>query len=306
MIDVNGPGALGAEEIAGATDWSAWFSPRKRALESDFSQRFGESWPAAFADRLRYPLETPGKRIRPALCMASYEAVSGDAALGRVLPVAVALEMVHTYSLVHDDLPAMDNAELRRGRQTVHRRWDDATAILVGDALLTEAFSVLCEVTTLPETRVHLVRLLARASGYAGMVGGQAADIGIGGSVNALNDLTRLHLGKTGALIEASVVMGAALAGACSAQSEALQRYGAAVGLAFQLADDLLDAEEDLKESPTGPLGPPSFVRLLGADETRRRALELADEAVDAARTAVGERSVVLEAIARFTVERAH
>jgi geranylgeranyl pyrophosphate synthase len=172
--------------------------------------------------------------------------------------------------------------------------------------LLTEAFSVLCEAEVSPEILVDLVRLLARASGYLGMVGGQAADIGIGGRVETLDGLVTLHRGKTGALIEASVAMGAAVAGARREQREALQRYGAAVGLAFQLADDLLDAEEDLQESPDGPVGPPSFVRLLGPEETRRRALELVDEAVAAARSAVGGRSGVLEAIARFTVERAH
>jgi geranylgeranyl pyrophosphate synthase len=280
-------------------DLESWAAPRRAAVESDLYAHFGDAWPAAFAQPLLYPLETPGKRIRPLLCIAAFEAVATGSALPSPRPAAVALEMVHTYSLVHDDLPAMDDAELRRGRPTVHRAFDEATAVLVGDALLTEAFSVLATADYPPATTVELVRLLAEASGHRGMVGGQAADIGVGGRVEELEALTRLHRGKTGALLLAAVEMGAVVAGANPATRERLRAYGAAVGLAFQLADDLLDADED-----AGDHGPPSFVRLLGLEETRRRADLLAREAVSAARSAVGDRADALEAIAAFTVQR--
>jgi geranylgeranyl pyrophosphate synthase len=276
----------------------AWFAPRRAGVEAWLSARFQDAWPAAFGEALAYPLATPGKRVRPVLCLGVYEAVSGGD-WRYALDAAASLELVHTYSLVHDDLPAMDDDDERRGRPTVHKVWDDATAILVGDALLTEAFTVLAEASYPASVRVELVRLLASASGYRGMVGGQAADVGVGGRIADEAGVLRLHRLKTGALLEASVLAGAIAGGASAEQRELLGTYGRAIGLAFQLADDLLDADED-----AGQDGPPSFVTLLGADETRRRAQALAAEASEAVRAAVGDRAAALDALAAYIVDR--
>ncbi len=257
---------------------------------------FNDAWPSGFAAPARYALFGGGKRVRPALCVAAYQAVAPDPqALGQVLPAAAALELVHTYSLVHDDLPAMDDDDERRGRPTVHIAYDEPTAILAGDALLTEAFRVLAvQEHWSSASKAALIGRLATAAGYHGMIGGQVADIN---GVQTLEDLTRLHRGKTGALIQASCWMGAVCGGADAIHLAALDAYGAAVGLAFQLADDLLDEEEDAEEG-----GPPSFVKLLGAEETRRRAVELCDEAIGLAQQL--ERPDTLTALAQFIVER--
>lgn len=274
-----------------------YMDARRNSAEAWFDGAFSDAWPAPFGASLKYPLDTPGKRVRPILCLAVCEALTGDFAAA--LPIAGALELVHTYSLVHDDLPAMDNADLRRGRPTVHKVYGDAVAVLVGDGLLTEAFSVLARAALPPAIVVSLVRLLADAAGYRGMVGGQAADIGAGGPIGDEAALVRLHRLKTGALLEASALAGAYVGGANPAQLEAFGVYGRAVGLAFQLADDLLDADEDAGES-----GPPSFVKLLGAEETRRRAEALAVEAQQAVSAAVGERGRYLAGLADYIVTR--
>ena len=252
-------------------------------------------WPAAFHAPLVWPVFGGGKRVRPLLTIAACEAVGG--VRSAAVPAGAAVELVHTYSLVHDDLPAMDDDDLRRGRPTVHKAWDEATAILVGDALQTEAFAVLAAAPLTAEARVQLVAELALAAGARGMVGGQAADIGIDGKVNDLPNLERLHAGKTGALIRAATVMGGISGGADAAALDALRRYGAAVGLAFQLADDVLDSEQD-----AGDDGPPSFVKLLGAEATLQRARALADEACAA--VADLPSPAALLALARYTVER--
>jgi geranylgeranyl diphosphate synthase type II len=280
-------------------DLEAWFRPHRTALEEFLLARVEGGWPGALTDILQYSLRTGGKRIRPALCIAACEAVGGSVADGAIIPVAAALELVHTYSLVHDDLPAMDDAELRRGHATVHRKFGDAAAILAGDALLTESFSVLAGAPISAPARIAIVGLLADAAGFRGMVGGQAADIGIGGPTREIGALARLHRLKTGALLRASVLAGAAVSGASEAQWGALARYGEHVGLAFQLADDLLDEDED-----RGEHGPPSFVRLLGADATRERAHHEAQAAITAACEAVSSRAGILTALARYTVER--
>jgi geranylgeranyl pyrophosphate synthase len=280
-------------------EFEAWVDAPRAAIERWLDGRVATSWPPELGRAMGYPLATPGKRIRPLLCLAACEAVTGS--WEAALPAAGAIELVHTYSLVHDDLPAMDDADLRRDRPTVHKVWNDAVAVLVGDGLLTEAFVVLATAGYPPDVAVALVRLVAEAAGHNGMVGGQAADIGLGGKIVDIDALTKLHRKKTGALIEASVVAGAIVAGASGTATQALARYGAAVGLAFQLADDLLDAEEDAGED-----GPPSFVKLLGEGETRRRAQALTAEAIDAARAAVGHRVENLAAIASFVVNRVH
>lgn len=276
-------------------DLPDWSTSRRRRVESCLETRFGETWPARFGEACRYPLRTGGKRIRPLLVFAAAEAVgeAGPAVAG----VAAAVELVHTYSLVHDDLPGMDDDDERRGRPTVHRAYGVGTAILVGDALLTEAFTVLAGLDLAPALRVGLVAELAAASGHQGMVGGQAADIGLDGPTTELASLERLHRGKTGALIRAAVRMGAMTAGASDLWR--FDRFGEAVGLAFQLADDLLDAEED-----AGASGPPSFVALAGREATGARARDLVRAAIDA--VAPLPRPAALQALARYAVERDH
>jgi geranylgeranyl pyrophosphate synthase len=276
---------------------AAWSAAACAEVEGVLDAAFPSVWPAAFGEAMRYPVFGGGKRVRPLLTLAAFEAVSPSGARSCVLPFAAAVELVHTYSLVHDDLPAMDDDDVRRGRPTVHRAFDEATAILVGDALLTEAFAVLAAAPLPAEVVVQAVALLARASGHAGMVGGQAADVGLGASVRDVETLMRLHAGKTGALIHAAVRLGGLAAGADASALAALDAYGHAIGLAFQLADDVLDADE--AEDPDGP---PSYVRLLGLQATASKARALADEAIAAVAALPAPEHLI--ALARFTVER--
>jgi geranylgeranyl pyrophosphate synthase len=273
-----------------------WASAHRAALQPRLLAPFADAFPARFAEACAYPLETGGKRVRPLLVLAAAEAVGLPAPTEAVWAAAVAVELVHTYSLVHDDLPAMDDDDLRRGRPSVHKAYDEATAILVGDALLTEAFGVLVRA---PGPSAALVHSLVDAAGHRGMVGGQALDIGLDGAASDAAALTRVHRAKTGALIHAACTMGAAAAGATEAQQAALSTYGHAVGLAFQLADDVLDEDEDAGED-----GPPSYVRLLGRDETLRRAREELARALDA--VAPLPHPAALVSLARFIVERDH
>ena len=274
----------------------AWAAPLRSRVDGLMRERFADAWPPAFQEACRYPLESGGKRIRPLLALAAVEAVGGILDESAIA-TAAAVELVHSYSLVHDDLPAMDDDDLRRGRPTVHKVYDDGVAVLVGDALLTEAFRLLSGLTRPAEVCLALVVELASAAGHVGMIGGQAADVGMGGPVVELEELIRLHRGKTGALIRAAVRMGARVGEASTLELEALSRYAEAVGLAFQLADDILDADED-----AGEAGPPSFVKMLGIEETRRRTMALAEEAATA--IAGLKRPARLLELARFTVER--
>jgi geranylgeranyl diphosphate synthase type II len=200
--------------------------------------------PARLASAMRYSVLGGGKRLRPLLCLLAAEACGADPALA--MPAACALEMVHTYSLIHDDLPAMDDDDLRRGRPTCHKAFDEATAVLAGDALLTLAFEVIATHVRPAEAAIGCVRALAEASGPIGMVGGQMADLQAEGRPDGtLDALEAIHRRKTGALLRASLRMGAIVAGADEASLQALDVYGHAVGLAFQIIDDLLDVEGD-------------------------------------------------------------
>ncbi|MCK6507791.1 polyprenyl synthetase family protein [Myxococcota bacterium] len=277
-----------------------WATPRREQVDDYLGARFADAWPPSFQQACRYPLATGGKRLRPLLVRAAGEALLGPTPQAPALVAAgAAVELIHTYSLVHDDLPAMDDDDERRGQPTVHKAFGEGPAILVGDALLTEAFAVLAQVPAPAEVRIALVAELAHAAGHPGMVGGQAADIGMGGAVTDVDALLAVHRGKTGALIRAAVVMGGLVAGAEPAQAQALSDYGAAVGLAFQLADDVLDADQD-----AGDDGPPSYVRLLGVAETTRRAQALAAHAAALAQTLPWPDALV--ALARFSVDRDH
>ncbi|MCD6272739.1 MAG: polyprenyl synthetase family protein [Deltaproteobacteria bacterium] len=201
---------------------------------------------------VEFSLMAGGKRVRPVLCIAACEAVHGD--IQDTLPVACALEMIHTYSLIHDDLPAMDDDDLRRGKPTCHIRFDEATAILAGDALLTLAFQVLSSANILPgyndknhhpSVRLKIINILSSASGWNGMIGGQMLDISSEKSVLNLDKLEHMHSLKTGALIEASVSAGAIIGGCNTKQLKHLSLYAKKTGLAFQVADDILNVEGD-------------------------------------------------------------
>jgi len=242
--------------------------------------------PARLAAAMRHSLFAGGKRIRPVLCLAAAESVG--AGEEDALFAACAIEMVHTYSLIHDDLPAMDDDALRRGRPTCHVAFDEATAILAGDALLTLAFEVLADPAEgagiSPAARLRIIRELAVASGWRGMVGGQQADMEGEGVEPDFPTLEYIHTHKTGALIRASVLMGGVAGGASEDALRALAAFGGKVGLAFQVVDDLLDLTV-----PTGELGKDAgsdlarkkmtWPSLFGIEASRRRARELAEEA---------------------------
>ena len=274
--------------------------------------------PAIVADAMRYSVFAGGKRLRPMLTIAAAEAVDRDATL-LALPAACAIEMIHTYSLIHDDLPAMDNDTLRRGRPTLHVVYGDGIAILAGDGLHAEAFTLLAEVqpTDSPDLvrrRMRALQVIGRAAGPAGMVGGQAIDLQAAGQApgHALtldaDSLAGMHARKTGALLRACSVSGAIVAGADDARVDAVDRYAADVGLAFQIVDDVLDVEgsaEQLGKSAgkDAAAAKPTYPALFGVERSRQLAAECIDRALAAiadARLTEGQ----LPAIARWVVDR--
>jgi geranylgeranyl pyrophosphate synthase len=273
-----------------------WCNDHRDSVDRCLQSRFVDAWPPPFREASLYPLRTGGKRIRPLFAFAAAEAL-GHTVTEDIVHVGSAVELIHTYSLVHDDLPCMDDDDERRGKPSVHIAFGEPSALLVGDALLTEAFRILTHTDLDPSIQIRLVAELSEAAGHVGMIGGQAADIGLGGPVTDVDSLMRLHNGKTGALIRAANRMGGVSAGAEPDQLDILSRYGAAVGLAFQMADDILDAEED-----AGDDGPPSYVKLLGIDETAARARALFQEALDAANLLPQPQALI--ELARFTIER--
>lgn len=257
--------------------------------------------PERLIEAIRYSLFAPAKRLRPALALGAAEIVCGDDT--PALPAACALEMIHTYSLIHDDLPAMDNDDLRRGRPTSHKVFGEATAMLAGDTLLTMAFDAAAQ-----SGNIRIIRELAQAAGVGGMAGGQFYDIEAEGRQVTLEELRQIHALKTGALIRASVRCGAMLAGAEAAALDALTRYGEQVGLAFQIADDILNVK-GTQEAIGKPVGSDAsrkkstYPALVGLDRARK----LAEEAVAAAVAALeifGEKADMFSLIARFIVER--
>jgi geranylgeranyl diphosphate synthase type II len=266
-----------------------------------------EGCPARLAEAMRYSVLGGGKRLRPLLALLAAEACGADYAVA--LPAACALEMVHTYSLIHDDLPAMDDDDLRRGRPTCHKAFDEATAILAGDGLLTLAFEVLARHMRPPEAAAACVRVLAEAAGPAGMVGGQMADLEAESQANpTLGGLEAIHRRKTGALLCASLRMGALAARASDEALQALEEYGREVGLAFQIVDDLLDVEGDEaklgkrvgKDSGQGKW---TYPGVLGVEASRQKARQAVDEALRALEP-LGERAGRLRAMAVDLLER--
>jgi farnesyl diphosphate synthase len=249
-----------------------------------------------------------GKGLRAGLVMDGARLFGIDGA--RAVPAAAAIEAVHAYSLIHDDLPCMDDDDLRRGKPTVHRKWDEATAVLAGDALQALAFDLLGDTDCPDAARLALVRGLARAAGVGGMVGGQARDIAAESAEIplTLEEITRLQAGKTGALICWAATAGAVMAQAPAVQARALQTYGECLGLAFQITDDILDVAgcAALTGKTVGKdavAGKATFVSLLGLDGARDRAAHLVDTAHDAL-SVFGERAQTLRALARFVISR--
>ncbi|HVP32911.1 MAG TPA: farnesyl diphosphate synthase [Steroidobacteraceae bacterium] len=262
-------------------------------------------------DAMRYSALGAGKRLRPTLVYLTGE--SFGAPLERLDAPAAAVELIHVYSLVHDDLPAMDDDDLRRGRPTCHRAFDEGTAVLVGDALQALAFSVLAHepmAGTSAETRLEMIRVLSRAIGTGGMAGGQAVDLEAVGSVLAVGEIENMHRRKTGELIQASVLLGALAAGVEDERElGALRRFGAEIGLAFQIQDDILDVEGDPKllGKSTGAdaaLSKPTYPSTAGLPAARARARELRDAAI-AALAPFGARAGALAELAHFVVSRA-
>ena len=263
--------------------------------------------PPRLAEAMRYSVMAGGKRLRPILALMAAEACGVDPDVA--LPSACALEFVHTYSLIHDDLPAMDDDDLRRGRPTCHRAFDEATAVLAGDALQALAFEVVAREVQPAEAAGRCCLELAAAAGPLGMVGGQMADLQAEGRLDGTAErLEAIHRRKTGALLRAALRMGAISAGAGPEALEALDAYGRGVGLAFQIIDDLLDVQGD--ESKLGKrvgkdsgLGKWTYPGLLGVDGSRRRARQVAESAVSALEP-LGDRAAHLRALALDLLER--
>lgn len=265
-------------------------------------------------ESMRYSLFAGGKRIRPILCLAAAETVRSRTEIGdALLPVACALECIHTYSLIHDDLPAMDNDELRRGKPTNHVLYGEAEAILAGDGLLTLAFELITTDNSRglrAKQRLSIARVVARAAGSLGMVGGQFLDIVNENSDYPFEVLQTIHRSKTGALITASVQAGAIGAEASAEQTEALFVYGNEIGLAFQIVDDLLNATattEQLgkKAGSDKTLGKATYPGYFGIDETRRKAQQATARAKEALST-FGEKADPLRSLAEYLYRRTH
>ena len=264
--------------------------------------------PRRLREALRYASLGGGKRMRPLLVYASGRSCGASELI--LDHAAAAVEFIHAYSLVHDDLPAMDDDSLRRGRPTVHIAFDEATAILAGDALQTLAFEVLTRAPLGADIRVELIATLARASGAAGMCGGQALDLAVTGGDQNLEQLQHMHALKTGALIRAAVRMGALCASADAATLATLDEFASALGLAFQIRHDLLDIEgsaEALGKTPgkDAEQGKPTYPVVLGLDGARA-ALEAQGEAMHAALARLDRPADELRALAELTLERSH
>ena len=292
------------------SEFAAWMQGCQARMESVLSE-----WlpPASIApqrlhEAMRYAVLGGGKRVRPLLAFAAGEVAGAD--VERVQHAAAAVELIHAYSLVHDDMPAMDDDALRRGKPTVHVEFDEATALLVGDALQSLAFDILASQPLADDaaTQLDMVQLLAQASGSRGMAGGQAIDLASVGKPLDLTELEFMHIHKTGALIRASVLLGAQCGNLTDAAAAALDHYAKCIGLAFQVVDDVLDAE-----APTATLGKtagkdaannkPTYVSLLGAARARELAQELRADA-HAALDTLGAPAKRLRQLADFVVER--
>jgi geranylgeranyl diphosphate synthase type II len=267
---------------------------------------FSSDCPDRLAAAMRYSVQAPGKRLRPSLVLLAAEACGGEGEAA--LPAAAAVELVHAYSLIHDDLPAMDDDDLRRGRPTCHKQFGEALAILAGDALLALAFEIVARDIQPPDVAARCCAELGRAAGATALVGGQADDLDLEFRGGDLAAVEAVHRRKTGAMILASLRLGGFVAGADATQLACLDVYGQALGLAFQIVDDVLDVAGDEaalgkrvgKDAGRGKL---TFPALLGMGESRRRAAALVDDAVRAI-APLGGAAAGLEALARYVLDR--
>ena len=289
-------------------DFDAWARQQLDAVEAALDAWVPDNAPARLGEAMRYGVLDGGKRLRPLLVLAACDAVNGvrEAALR----AAVAVELIHAYSLVHDDMPCMDNDVLRRGKPTVHVRYGEAQAMLAGDAMQALAFEVLTpERGVEPALQARLCSLLARSAGHAGMAGGQAIDLASIGKPLDEPTLVDMHRRKTGALLQASVLMGAACGPCDAAAWRGLSGYGAALGLAFQVVDDILDvtqASETLGKTAGKDLdnNKPTYVSMLGLDAARRHAAALRDQAQAALAASGLADTAALAMLADKVVER--
>jgi geranylgeranyl diphosphate synthase type II len=292
----------------------AYLDRRKALVDSALERWIPEedTFPPQVHKAMHYSLAAGGKRLRPILALAAAQAVGGDAK--RALPLACSLELIHTYSLIHDDLPAMDDDDWRRGKPTCHKVFGEALAILAGDALLTEAFRLLSRADLMkrvsPARRLRAIHLVAEAASSLGMIGGQTMDILAQGLPVEKHLLEYIHSHKTGALIAASVCAGGIIGGASPAQLMALAGYGEKLGLAFQIVDDLLDVRG--KKGKVGKAvgkdalrGKATYPALLGARGARQSAARLIEESVRHLQP-LGRRAQPLREIAKFTLKREH
>ena len=288
----------------------------ERWVTADAPQGVDHGAPAQLVEAMRYAVLDGGKRLRPLLVLAAHEAarqVEGDASIKTAMRAACAVELIHAYSLVHDDMPCMDNDVLRRGKPTVHVRFGEASALLAGDALQALAFELLTpQDGSVPEaTQARLCALLARAAGSAGMAGGQAIDLASVGLPLTESQLREMHELKTGALLRASVMMGAQCAAPSAQTITALQTYGSAIGLAFQVVDDILDVTAD--SSTLGKTAgkdadnnKPTYVSLLGLQASQAYAQQLLVKAQTALDGSGLVQTQALRALADMVVNRAH
>jgi farnesyl diphosphate synthase len=265
--------------------FDAWVAREQQAVEVALSNWVPADTPAGLGEAMRYGVLDGGKRLRPLLVLAACEATRGSNAAA--MRAAVAVELIHAYSLVHDDMPCMDNDVLRRGKPTVHVQFGEAQAMLAGDAMQALAFEVLTpddDAQMAPALQARLCALLARSAGHAGMAGGQAIDLASIGVALGERSLRDMHRRKTGALLQASVLMGSACGATDARAWTALADYGAAIGLAFQVVDDILDVTQGSETlgktaGKDEDQNKPTYVSLMGLDAARRHSFELRDQA---------------------------
>ncbi len=289
---------------------NSYLKERKKWIDDALDEFLpaAEEEPTIVHEAMRYGVLNGGKRIRPVLTIAACEAVGGNTR--HVMPAACAIECIHAFSLIHDDLPCMDDDDLRRGRPTSHKVYGEAMALLAGDALFSLAFQLIARVSAdVPRERVlDTWRLIASAAGTSGMVGGQVMDMQAQGQRANLTTIDAIHRRKTGALLETSVAVGGLLGGGTESQVDALSRYGINIGLAFQIADDILDITGDAQKigKPVGSdlkFDKSTYPSVLGVEGSKKRANEAVAEAFEAL-AIFDEKAEPLRLIARFVVER--
>ena len=289
-----------------------WISSRSKQIEMALDRLLdsAQTTPHRLHEAMRYAAQGGGKRIRPLLVYAAGQlGKNQDAALIESLDAAaVAIECIHAYSLVHDDLPCMDDDDLRRGRPTVHKAFDEATALLVGDALQTRAFEILATVNCDPQVRLKMIAILAAASGSRGMAGGQAIDLESVGKKLDLTGLKQMHAMKTGALLSCAVELGGIAAHLSPAQMGHLENYSKSLGLAFQIVDDVLDATADSQTlgktaGKDAAANKPTYVTLMGLEYAQKQARELQEIAI-ASLDSFGTQAQALKDLALLVVNR--